>query len=141
LDLVTFWTVIEHLPLNGEMAALREINRTLKENGKLFMSTENSHALSKLFDPAYFLAGHRHYSGEQLAAYLKGSDFEVESHFIREGLFRCLSILLLYFSKHITRHPLRKDPFRHLSEREYLHNGFKTIFFSATKNKESALQR
>ncbi len=136
-DVATFWTVIEHLPRNEELRALSEMNRTLGADGKLFMSTESNHLLSRILDPAYFFAGHRHYATSKLLGYLSHSHFEVERYFIREGLFRCLSFILLYVYKHVLHIPLRRNFFDDFSRREYGRQGFKTIFLIANKTRPS----
>jgi SAM-dependent methyltransferase len=132
-DVATFWTVIEHIPRDTEPVALTEINRLLRLGGNLFLSTESNKLRSKALDPAYFLTGHRHYSAEKLKTYLLGSHFEIREYFLREGLFSCLSLILLYIGKHILQTPLRNNPFVDLAKGEYRREGFKIIFFVASK--------
>lgn len=131
-DVVTFWTVIEHLPKGSEKDALLEINRILKKNGLLFLSTENFHFLSILLDPAFFIAGHRHYSKNEIKKLLTSSGFIVEAMFTNEGLFRCLYFLFFYFFKHILRKKISKTLqkfFNVLQEKELSKGkGFKTLF-------------
>jgi ubiquinone/menaquinone biosynthesis C-methylase UbiE len=132
-DVATFWFVIEHIPRGTELAALAQINRLLRLGGTLFLSTESNRLRSKALDPAYFLTGHRHYSAEKLKNYLKGSHFETQEHFLSEGLFSCLSLILLYFGKHILQTSLRKNPFMDLAKGEYRKEGFKVVFFVSSK--------
>ena len=132
-DVITFWTVIEHLPVNKELNALCEIKRVLKKGGKLFMSTENDHILSKLLDPAYFLAGHRHYSIRRLAQLLTSANFKLENYFIKEGLFRCINLMIFYIFKHVLKKPLRRSIFGNLARSEYQRRGFNTLFIIASK--------
>jgi SAM-dependent methyltransferase len=132
-DVATFWFVIEHIPRDTELAALAQINRLLKVGGTLFLSTESNKLRSRALDPAYFLTGHRHYGAERLNSYLRGSHFDVQEHFLSEGLFSCLSLILLYIEKHVLRISLRNNPFIDLARSEYRREGFKVIFFVASK--------
>ena len=102
-DVVTFWDVIEHIPLGYEPATLKEINRVLKKNGYLFLATVNKNFWSDLLDLAYWLAGHRHYTEEQLVQMLNDSDFKVEDIKKTGTLFNALYAWAFYFFKHILR--------------------------------------
>lgn len=102
-DVVTFWDVIEHIPIGYELATLNEINRVLKKGGYLFLATPHSNFLSKLFDPAYFFAGHRHYSDLSLLSILADSGFKVERLIHRGSFFSSFYALSFYFFKHILR--------------------------------------
>jgi ubiquinone/menaquinone biosynthesis C-methylase UbiE len=132
-DVATFWFVIEHIPRDTEPAALAQINRLLSLGGTLFLSTESNKLRSRALDPAYFLTGHRHYSAEKLKSFLGGSHFNIQEHFLSEGLFSCLSLILLYLGKHVLQTSLRNNPFMDLAKREYRREGFKVIFFVASK--------
>jgi len=102
-DIVTFWDVIEHIPVGNEPPTLKEINRVLKINGHLFLATVNKNFWSDLLDPAYYLAGHRHYTREQLIKMIKDVGFEIEE--IRTGgsFFSSFYALSFYFFKHILK--------------------------------------
>ena len=140
-DIATFWFVIEHIPRDTEPAALEEINRLLRFGGTLFLSTESNKLRSKALDPAYFLTGHRHYSAEKLNSYLQRSHFDVQEHFLSEGLFSSLSLIFLYVGKHIFQTSLRNNLFMNLAKREYRREGFKVIFFVASKAGRGAGQK
>lgn len=92
-DTVAFLDVIEHLPNGTEQKALSEINRVLKINGYLVLSTPNSHPISILLDPAYFLIGHRHYSLASLEHLLKSSGFEILLVSQTGGIARLLAVI------------------------------------------------
>lgn len=102
-DVVTFWDVIEHIPVGTELSSLKEINRVLKKGGYLFLATVNKNFWSDLLDPAYYLAGHRHYTEKQLNHLLENSGFKIEE--IRTGgsFFSSFYALSFYFFKHILR--------------------------------------
>lgn len=102
-DVVTFWDVIEHIPAGYELATIKEIQRVLKPNGYLFLATPHDNFLSKIFDPAYFLAGHRHYSDLSLKTMLKDSGFKVEMVMHTGSFFSSFYALSFYFFKHILR--------------------------------------
>lgn len=102
-DAVTFFDVIEHIPVGYELATILEIKRVLKKGGYLFLATPHANFLSKLFDPAYFLAGHRHYSDNTLLYMLKDAGFTTEKILHRGSFFSSFYALSFYFFKHILR--------------------------------------
>lgn len=102
-DTTCFFDVIEHIPQGYELATLLEINRVLKKGGYLFIATVNKNFWADLLDPAYWLAGHRHYSKEQLSLMLNDSGFKVENIKITGSLFTSFYAISFYFFKHILR--------------------------------------
>lgn len=102
-DVVTFWDVIEHIPLSSEPASLKEINRVLKKGGFLFLATVNKNFLSDLLDPAYWLAGHRHYTQKDLTRFLKDAGFKVEEVKKTGTFVSSFYALSFYFFKHVLR--------------------------------------
>lgn len=102
-DVVTFWDVIEHIPVNSEQETLREINRVIKFGGYLFLATVNKNFWSDLLDPAYYLAGHRHYTQKNLSEMLKDCGFKVEEVRTGGSFFSSFYALSFYFFKHILK--------------------------------------
>lgn len=102
-DVVTFWDVIEHIPIGYELATLLEINRVLKKDGRLFLATVNKNFWSDLLDPAYWLAGHRHYTKEQLLQMIQDAGFKPEKTVEVGSFFSSFYALSFYFFKHILR--------------------------------------
>lgn len=102
-DVVTFWDVIEHIPIGYELATLWEINRVLKQGGYLFLATVAKNFWSDLLDPAYYLSGHRHYTKDQLTTMLKDAHFETEKIVQTGSFFSSFYALCFYFFKHILR--------------------------------------
>lgn len=102
-DTVTFWDVIEHIPIGYELASIVEINRVLKKEGYLFIATPSKNFWSCLLDPAYFLAGHRHYTKNQLVGMLEDAGFEIERTEQVGSFFSSFYALSFYFFKHILR--------------------------------------
>lgn len=102
-DVVTFFDVIEHIPVGYELASILEISRVLKKGGYLFLATPSKNFLSCFFDPAYFLAGHRHYTKDSLVSMLEDSGFAVERIERAGSFFSSFYALSFYFFKHILR--------------------------------------
>lgn len=102
-DVATFWDVIEHIPVGYELASILEINRVLKKGGYLFLATPSKNFWSCLLDPAYWLAGHRHYTKNQLVGMLQDSGFKVEKVEKVGSFFSSFYALSFYFFKHILR--------------------------------------
>jgi len=102
-DVVTFWDVIEHIPIGYELATLWEINRVLKKGGYLFLATVAKNFWSDLLDPAYWLTGHRHYTKEQLTIMLRDAHFQTERIVQVGSFFSSFYALSFYFFKHILR--------------------------------------
>lgn len=100
-DAVCFFDVIEHIPAGYELATLLEINRVVKKGGYLFLATPYKNFFSNLLDPAYLLAGHRHYGREQLSTMLKDAGFKVENVKITGSLFTSLYAISFYLFKHM----------------------------------------
>ena len=96
-DKILFLEVIEHLPKNTETQALKEIYRLLKKGGTLVLSTPNDILLTAIFDPAYWLIGHRHYKINDLKKMLRDVGFTIESDYIGGGVVVHVWITFLYF--------------------------------------------
>lgn len=136
-DVVLFLMVIEHIPKGTELQALENINRILKQGGNLFLTTMNSNLFSNLFDPAYFLVGHRHYSRTHLEKLLKSAGFKTQEVRYNGGFFTILYTWFLYFFKHILRKP---EPRGKLIDKlmafDYRNRGFTEIDIRAIKIRE-----
>lgn len=139
-DTVFFFMVLEHIPKGTELSALMNINRVLKKGGNLFLTTMNGSFLSIVLDPAYFLAGHRHYSKKHLAELLKEAGFAIREVHYNGGFFLILYTWLLYFFKHVLR---RREPrgrlMNWLIALDYHNRGFTEIDIRAAKAKELSL--
>lgn len=134
-DVVTMWVLLEHLPVNTELVALKEISRVLKKGGILFLSTMNDHPLSKILDPAYYLRGHRHYKLGKLSDLLKSSGFTIQEIRYTGGVLTPLYFITLYFFKHILHRKLPYWPFlARLLQKDYQAPGFNEINIRAVKN-------
>ena len=107
-DIVTFWDVIEHIPIGYELSTLQEINRVLKKDGYLFLATVNKNFWSDLLDPAYWLAGHRHYTKNQLTTMLFDAGFKTEKTELVGSFFSSFYAISFYIFKHIFRSEMPK---------------------------------
>lgn len=129
-DTVVCWEVIEHIPKDTEKKMFSEIRRVLKPNGKFYLSTPYNSWPSRIFDPAWWLIGHRHYTEEQLLKFGKKEEFELKKIDIKGRWWEVFGILNMYFSKWVLkRKPILEKIFIENIEKEY-HNedGFVDIF-------------
>lgn len=134
-DVVTFFDVIEHLPINTEINALKEINRVLNRKGYLILSTPNKHFASILLDPAFFILKHRHYSQQELRSMLEKTGFKIESSFNVGGFFLLSTHILELILKHIFGKNFRNS--RGLKKKiwnEYIKGGFASLYIIARKS-------
>lgn len=134
-DTIVSWEVIEHIPRGTEDKMFKEVGRILKNGGIFYLSTPYNSFLSKIFDPAWWLIGHRHYSKEKLVDLAKENDFEVEKIIINGGLWEILGINNLYIAKWI----FRRRPFfekfinRKQNDEYQAEKGFTNIFIKFRK--------
>lgn len=136
-DVVIFSMVIEHIPQGTEQLALQNINKLLKKGGKLLLTTMNSHPLSNLFDPAYFLTGHRHYSKKHLESLLQKAGFSVKKVTYNGAFNMIFYTWMLYFFKHILRRrEPRGDWVDAMIAKDYKGKGFNEIDILAEKTRE-----
>lgn len=134
-DFATMFDVIEHVPKGGEVNALNEINRVLRPNGVLLLSTPNDNFVMNLLDPAWYL-GHRHYKVNNLKRVLKKSGFQVISSKIKGGIWFSLYLIWLYFLKHVFKIKTPRSSFlEKKDDMQFNKNGIHTIFIIARKIK------
>ena len=129
-DTVVCWEVIEHIPKDTENKMFSEVYRVLKTGGNFYLSTPYNHIVTNLFDPAWWLIGHRHYSKKQFYKYAKYNNFLVSIFKVKGRIWSSLSIVNLYFSKWILRRkPIFSFFFTKMENFEYNNDsGFVNIF-------------
>jgi len=134
-DTIVAWEVIEHLPKGKEKKMLQEIYRVLKDSGILYLSTPNKTFWANIFDPAWWLIGHRHYSKKKLYKYTNNISFEILDFKIKGRWWAIFSILNMYFSKWVLRRkPLFENFFCKKEINEYMgRNGFVNVFIKLKK--------
>jgi len=135
-DCVLFLEVIEHLPKDTEIKALKEIKKVLKPNGYLILSTPSNNIFSIILDPAYFLIGHRHYSINKLENLLSGAGFSIEKIYITGRFAKLVSSNIELLFKHLFgKKFIYPTWFNQLIENEYHKGGFAKIHLVAKVNK------
>lgn len=123
-DTVVSFDVIEHIPKHTEPQMFSEIMRVLKPGGSFYLSTPFQSIFSNACDPAWFVAGHRHYSQKELQKFGSDQGFFCELVETRGGWWSFWGILNMYISKWIFRRPVFFQKFFQKKEtREYLKNG------------------
>jgi SAM-dependent methyltransferase len=134
-DTVTLWAVLEHLPLDSEAKALKELRRVLRPGGYLAINVPNASFLSKALDPIYFLKGHRHYDLEEMAVMLEEAGFSVERSAIMGGWLSAFSFILFCIWKYLVRKPQPDWPrYRSAVERDATQEGFLELYILARRN-------
>ncbi len=114
-DTVVSWDVIEHIPKNMEDKMFQEVNRVLRKNGVFYLSTPSNNFFVKIFDPAWWLIGHRHYKKDDFIKFSKKNGFKIEKITLNGGFWEILGIYNLYIAKWVFR---RKPFFESLFDRK-----------------------
>lgn len=134
IDTVLCWEVIEHIPPSTEEQMFSEVYRVLKPGGAFYLSTPFKSWPSMIFDPAWWLIGHRHYSKEQLIEFSQKEKLSIEKYFIKGKLWELIGILNMYFSKWVLRRrPLFESRLNKKIDQEYKLPGFIDIFLKFKK--------
>lgn len=134
-DIVVLFDVIEHFPKDTEPIVLKKINKILKPNGQVVISTPLNN-ITKFFDPAWYLyPRHRHYSAEQMVELLVDAGFEIKDICIHGGFYEMMSMLLFYPFKHILNLEI---PFKKFFDKKRLKeyqidDGYVTLFITGIK--------
>lgn len=129
-DTVVSWEVIEHIPEHTENKMFAEVNRVLKKDGVFYLSTPYAQFFNNIFDPAWWLIGHRHYSQKQLSSYGEENGFIVEKIMMRGRWWSLFSLVNMYISKWIFRRErvFGKIFLKHDDDEYQNGSGFVTIF-------------
>ena len=135
-DTVTAWEVIEHIPLNAEKEMMKEVARVLKPNGVFYLSTPFDSTKAKIFDPGWWLIGHRHYNLLKLTEYGKPAGLIVKKSETKGGGYSMFFSINMYIAKWIFhRKPFFEQFFRYHSTNEYSQDhGYLTILVKYVKN-------
>lgn len=132
-DVALMFDVIEHVPADGEVTALKEVNRILKKGGSLLLSTPNNNIFTNALDPAWYL-GHRHYYHDQIKSFLSEAGFKVKSLEVRGNLWFSIYLISLYISKWIFKNKNYRNEFLERMDNEgFSKRGIHTIFVVAEK--------
>ncbi|MFH1856950.1 MAG: class I SAM-dependent methyltransferase [Candidatus Omnitrophota bacterium] len=133
-DTVMMFAVLEHLPINHEVKAFKEVARVLKKGGTFILTTPFYHWQSNILDVAYWMVGHRHYKIQDIKEMLNEAGFVMEKAEARGGLLGNLSLIPFYLIKYLFHLNLYKSRFfSRLLEKEYYKKGNKDIFLIGKK--------
>lgn len=133
-DTVVAWEVLEHLPKGSEINFFNKLNTLLKINGVFYMSTPNSTPLSNIFDPAWILTGHRHYTLDELTNFADLTGFKLQKAEVLGGWWEIFYIFNLYISKWVfRRHPFFLNKFKDYVTHDFCEKGFTNIFVKFSK--------
>lgn len=133
VDIVTLFDVIEHVPKRNEEIVLKEAHRILKSDGKLLVSTPNSHLLLNLADPAWYF-GHRHYKISEIENLCHRVGFKVKNLEIKGSWWSMLYIIWFYLVKFFLKDKSPRNKF--LEDKDdygYSRKGVFNIFCVAQK--------
>ncbi len=134
-DTVVCWEVLEHIPKNLENKMFREVNRVFKKDGVFYLSTPYDSFFAKVFDPAWWLISHRHYSFKKLEKLGKNNSLKVVDCRIKGGWWFILFSLNMYIAKWI----FRRKPFferlliKNINQEFEKPKGFTNIFVKFKK--------
>jgi ubiquinone/menaquinone biosynthesis C-methylase UbiE len=133
-DIVLIFDVIEHVPVGTELETLQEVNRVLKKNATLLLSTPNDNFFTNLLDPAWYL-GHRHYKQEIIEGYLKEAGFSIKFVKTKGGIWFSVYLIWLYIMKWIFKSPYSRNKLlENLDDKQFSKEGIHTIFVVAKKS-------
>lgn len=138
-DTVVSWEVIEHIPKNQEPKMFKEVARVLKDGGVFYMSTPKNSLWCNIFDPAWWLIGHRHYSKIKIIKASSRNKLVVEKLIFNGGWWELIGMNNLYISKWIFhRKPFAEKFFDSRQDKEFeKEKGFTNIFIKFKKVKRA----
>lgn len=130
LDTVIASELIEHLPKKQEKIFFAEINRVLKKDGVLYLTTPFNSFWSTFFDPAWWLIRHRHYSHNNLKMIAKNNGFVEIKYKVGGKWWSLLGLLNMYICKWVfKKEKIFKYFFDKKETEEFVNkNGFMNIF-------------
>lgn len=133
-DVVLLMDVLEHLPKESEEVVLYEINRVLKKGGVLVLNTPYKNLLSIIFDPSYFVLGHKHYSLKELKLLFHKTNFLLLKNQIHGNLVGSIySNCMLLFKYLLRMKPAIPSKIQKFIAVQYEKPGFSSIYLVAKK--------
>lgn len=133
-DAVTLFMVLEHFPKDTESLVLKEINRVLKDEGLLIITTPHYELIGNILDVARWLVGHRHYKVGLLKELLNKCSFQVERLLLKGRFWSNFSIPFFYLFKYLCRVNIYRLGFvERILKAEYSKDGYRDIFLVCRK--------
>jgi len=102
-DYIFAWEVLEHIPSGTENTFFAEAFRCLKPGGVIAISTPSRNLRSIIFDPAFVILKHRHYSQSQVMRFALNNNLKVLKIGQYGKTYLAIWNLGTYFSKWILR--------------------------------------
>ena len=109
-DVAMLLETLEHLPRGSEAAEIASLAAVLVPGGRLIVSTPAAGIAAPL-DPAWSLAGHRHYRLTTLRKILSSAGIDIERVHYSGNSWTSLDTFLLYFTKHVLHRAHRTHRF------------------------------
>ncbi len=132
-DVVVMFDVIEHVPVNGELAALQECFRVLKKGGTFLLTTPHNNLLTNLLDPAWYF-GHRHYKPADMKELVESVGFKVKKLEVRGSIWSSFYMLWFYIMKWVFGQTLPRNKWIETKEDlGYSGTGIFTLVIEAKK--------
>ena len=104
--------------------ARKASTRVIRPGGRLFLSTPHAAVAARGLDPAWWVAGHRHYSRADVEALVRDAGFDVETLELRGGWWQQAYMLNLYVAKWVfRRRPFFEQRFVSGLDREWTRDG------------------
>lgn len=134
-DTVVMWEVLEHVPAGAEQQVFVEVARVLRPGGRFYLSTPHATLLARVTDPAWWLAGHRHYDADTIRRFAAGAGLELDRLEKRGGTWQIAHMLNLYVAKWIFRRRpfLEARSLRRLDREWGQGDGFVHLFLRSRK--------
>ena len=115
----------------------KQINKVLRQNGLLVITTPHDNIMGNIFDIAHWLVGHRHYKVEKLEKMLDEAGFKIEEVLLRGKFWNNFSIPFFYLFKYLFGINIYRNNFvEKVLRKEYAQEGYRDIFLVARKNNQ-----
>jgi len=139
-DTIVAWEVLEHIPKNTENKMFSEVYRVVKPGGIFYFSTPHASFWANIFDPAWWLIGHRHYSEVKLTQAAEVAGFTVLECSVKGGWWEIFGQLDMYGAKWIFgRRPFWDKQVQARQNDEYSRDGFSTVFMKLKKSASNGI--
>ena len=118
IDIVISSEMLEHLPVGTEEIFFKEVHRVLKDNGYFYITTPFKNFWSVIFDPAWWLIKHRHYSIKDLKKMAEKSGLKMIKYKVGGKWWSLIGLMNMYVSKWVFRRKRFWNEFFNQKEKE-----------------------